>query len=136
MPAEISFFEPYVEAARSQLDDAGWDTAWQEGRAMSMEEAIEFALSDDEPAPPLDAAQASEGTRVTKQPATLTSREQDVAALVTQGLTNRQIASELSISEHTVATHIATVMKKLGFHSRAQITAWVTEQRMPPVDSD
>jgi DNA-binding CsgD family transcriptional regulator len=56
--------------------------------------------------------------------------------LVTQGLTNRKTASEFSISEHTVATHIAKIMKKLELHSCAQITAWVTAQRMRSVGSD
>jgi DNA-binding CsgD family transcriptional regulator len=35
-----------------------------------------------------------------------------------------------------VAAHIAKIMKKLGFHSRAQITAWVTERRLPSADTD
>lgn len=44
----------------------------------------------------------------------LTRREEDVAALAALGLTNRQIASELSISEHTVAIHVARILKKVG----------------------
>jgi serine/threonine-protein kinase PknK len=51
---------------------------------------------------------------------------------VARGLTNRQIATELSISEHTVANYIAKVLKKLGSSSRSQITAWVAERRTPP----
>jgi hypothetical protein len=47
-----------------------------------------------------------------------------------------QIATDLSISEHTVVTYIAKIMKKLGLHSRAQISAWVTEQRIPLVNPD
>jgi non-specific serine/threonine protein kinase len=135
MPAEQSFFERYFEVARDQLDDATWERAWQEGRAMSTEEAIEYALSD-EPAPPLDAAQVPEGTRVTQQPTTLTRREQEVAALVARGLTNRQIATELSISEHTVANHVVKILRKLGLDSRSQITAWVIERRTSPEDPD
>ncbi len=60
--------------------------------------------------------------------ATLTPREEEVAVLVSRGLTNRQIASELSISEHTVATHVAKILKKLGLTSRSRLSAWVAER--------
>jgi DNA-binding CsgD family transcriptional regulator len=62
----------------------------------------------------------------------LTPREEEVAALVARGLTNRQIASALSISEHTAANHIAKILRRLGISSRSQITAWVAERRTPP----
>jgi DNA-binding CsgD family transcriptional regulator len=48
---------------------------------------------------------------------------------VARGLTNRQIASELSISEHTAATHIRRILKKLGLQSRSQIGSWLAERR-------
>jgi DNA-binding CsgD family transcriptional regulator len=54
----------------------------------------------------------------------------EIAALVAQGLTNRQIASELSISEHTVATHVGKILKKVDLHSRSQLTAWVHQSEM------
>jgi len=53
---------------------------------------------------------------------------------VARGMTNRQIASELSISEHTVATHVRSILKKLELSSRSQITTWVTVQRLKPTD--
>jgi len=129
---EHRVYEPYMAAAHARIDDAIWETAWSEGWAMNMERAIEYALSDDEPAPTPDAAQAPEGPRIAHQPATLTRREEEVAALVARGLTNRQIASELSISEHTVATHVGKILHKLGVQSRSQVTAWVVEQRLSP----
>jgi DNA-binding NarL/FixJ family response regulator len=54
----------------------------------------------------------------------LTSREQEIAALLTRGLSNRVIALELVISPATVAKHVANIMEKLGFTSRAQIAVW------------
>jgi DNA-binding NarL/FixJ family response regulator len=48
----------------------------------------------------------------------LTSREQEVLQLVAEGLTNKAIAQELSISEHTVKFHINTIMGKLNAQSR------------------
>jgi DNA-binding CsgD family transcriptional regulator len=54
--------------------------------------------------------------------------------LVARGLTNRQIASRLSISEHTAATHVARVLKKVGLNSRLRLATWVTEQGLPSPD--
>jgi DNA-binding NarL/FixJ family response regulator len=106
MPAELYFYEPYVQAARARLEEAAWETAWSEGRAMSMEEAIEYGLSEEELAPPAASA-APEEPPIGIQAATLTRREVEIATFVAKGLTNRQIASELSVSEHTVANHVA-----------------------------
>ncbi len=52
-------------------------------------------------------------------------REVDVAHLIAEGLSNKQIAARLFISEPTVATHIRSIMNKLGYNSRAQIAGWV-----------
>ena len=62
--------------------------------------------------------------------AALTNREEKVAVLVARGFTNRQIASVLSISEHTAATHVRKILKKLGVHSRFELITWVTERRL------
>jgi DNA-binding CsgD family transcriptional regulator len=59
----------------------------------------------------------------------LTAREAQVAALVARGLSNREIARTLTIAERTATSHVEHVLDKLGFHSRAQIATWVTEQR-------
>jgi pimeloyl-ACP methyl ester carboxylesterase len=60
----------------------------------------------------------------------LTDREFEVAELVTEGLTNQAIGRRLSVTPRTVDTHVENVRRKLGVGSRAQIAAWVTEQRM------
>jgi DNA-binding CsgD family transcriptional regulator/sugar lactone lactonase YvrE len=58
-------------------------------------------------------------------PPSLTRREQEVATLVGQGLTNREIAAKLFISERTAESHVEQIRGKLGFRSRTQIAAWV-----------
>ena len=58
----------------------------------------------------------------------LTEREREVATLITQGKTNRQIAEALVLSERTVQVHITNMLGKLGFSSRAQIAAWSVEK--------
>jgi pimeloyl-ACP methyl ester carboxylesterase/DNA-binding CsgD family transcriptional regulator len=60
----------------------------------------------------------------------LTDREFEVAELVTEGLTNDAIARRLSVAPRTVETHAENIRRKLGVNSRAQIAAWVTEQRL------
>ena len=54
----------------------------------------------------------------------LSAREAEVAGLVADGLTNRQIAARLVISERTAGNHVAHILTKLGFTSRSQIAAW------------
>jgi YVTN family beta-propeller protein len=63
---------------------------------------------------------------------TLTQRESEVAGLVAQGLTNRQIATKLFISERTAEYHIEQIRNKLGFHARTQIAAWVAADQSRP----
>jgi DNA-binding CsgD family transcriptional regulator len=133
LPADQrTILEPYLTAARARLDKGAWEMAFAEGRAMPLEEAVEYALSTEESTPPASPApeQASAGA----QTPNLSRREEEVAALVARGLTNRQIASELSISEYTAATHVSKILKKLRLSSRSQLSAWVTERGLPPSD--
>lgn len=64
----------------------------------------------------------------------LTRREEEVAHLVLKGLTNRAIARELAISEHTVESHMTSIMNRLGIRSRHQLTDSLTvaDSRMTP----
>ncbi|SES29205.1 DNA-binding response regulator, NarL/FixJ family, contains REC and HTH domains [Streptomyces qinglanensis] len=57
----------------------------------------------------------------------MTSREEEVARLVAEGLTNSEIGAELFISAGTVKTHLARLQKKLGVRNRVGIAAWVWE---------
>jgi DNA-binding NarL/FixJ family response regulator len=63
----------------------------------------------------------------TERHAVLTGRQLEIARLVADDLTNRQIADRLFLSERTVETHITNILNKLGFGSRIQISRWVTE---------
>jgi DNA-binding CsgD family transcriptional regulator len=61
----------------------------------------------------------------------LTAREAEVASLVATGLTNKQVAFRLHISEWTVVNHLRQVMRKLGCSSRVQVARWVSEVAGP-----
>jgi non-specific serine/threonine protein kinase len=129
-PEDRSVLDPYLSAARSSLGEAEWQVALAEGRAMMPEQAIEYSLSAKEPVSPPPLSDRSD-----EDSAVLTAREGEVAVLVSRGLTNRQIAADLFISEHTVATHVAKILKKLGLNSRSRLSAWVAERGPEERDS-
>jgi predicted ATPase/DNA-binding CsgD family transcriptional regulator len=117
-----------LASARQALGEAAAD-AWRAGQALSLPEAVATALGAPEPPPaaarrPDSAApmQSNHG-RATG----LTAREQEVAALIARGLTNRQIGTRLVITEGTAASHVVHILDKLGFSSRAQIAVWAAE---------
>lgn len=61
-------------------------------------------------------------------PTELSAREFEIAELVAQGLTSRQIAQRLQLSARTVDSHIEHAFKKLGLNSRTRLALWVSEQ--------
>ena len=126
-PVELGVYGHYIDAARMRLEEAAWEEAWEEGKAMRVEEAVEYALAESEERrrgrTPRRSPTPNEPPTSGRPEDVLTRRELEVAALAGGGLTNRQIAEELSISEHTAATHLRRILKKLGFRSRAQLCA-------------
>ena len=101
-------------AVRKALPAAEYRAALARGNTMDRAEAIAFALGE---SPRPEPATRRGGPRLTR-------REQDVAALVAQGMSNSQIAASLVISVRTVETHVGHIMDKLGCSTRAQIAAW------------
>ncbi|MBE1456750.1 putative ATPase/DNA-binding CsgD family transcriptional regulator [Nocardiopsis terrae] len=59
----------------------------------------------------------------------LTRRELEIAQLVSTGRSNPEIARDLFITPSTAARHVANINRKMGFHSRTQITAWIERHR-------
>src|SRR5215207_9302862 len=57
-------------------------------------------------------------------PTSLTPRQSEVAALVAEGLTNRELAERLGISERSAESHLERIRLRLGFSSRSQVAAW------------
>ena len=74
-----------------------------------------------------DAAVVTRASAGDQRPGGLTARELDVLALVAKGITNRQIADRLVISERTVASHVGHILTKLGLSSRSAATAYAYE---------
>jgi len=61
----------------------------------------------------------------------LTARERDVLAQIASGVTNRQIAHRLGVSERTARTHVSSILAKLGLTSRTQAALWAVQHGLP-----
>ena len=107
--------------ALTRRDEQG-DTA--EARRLALAAAQEFRRIG-MPGPLRDAARLiatlDESRRATNP---LSARESEVANLVAAGLSNREIASRLVLSERTVETHVRSILAKLGVAKRTEIVAW------------
>lgn len=66
------------------------------------------------------AASGAPASEVTADPIDLTLREREILALLSEGLDNDAIATRLHLSTHTVRTHVANILRKLGVRSRAE----------------
>jgi predicted ATPase/DNA-binding CsgD family transcriptional regulator len=112
--------ERYYELARASLTESEFVAEQAAGRAMSLEQAVDFALN-------LPIKQGI-APKTGKTPGDLTRREREVAALIGQGKTNGEIASELFLSKRTVETHVSKILSKLGLTSRGQVIRWAIDQ--------
>ncbi|MEV0593930.1 LuxR C-terminal-related transcriptional regulator [Nonomuraea cavernae] len=116
--------EELLARARAKLGEGRTFLLWSRGRTMSPADAAQRVLDGERPA----TAGRAPRTRPAPVPhSVLTAREREIAGLLTRGLSNRAIAEELVISPATVARHIANIMEKLGYTSRAQIAVWAAE---------
>lgn len=95
------------------------DAAFARGRAMTIDDGVAFAVQGKQPSKPAAAARP-------RSHAVLTGRQLDIARLIANDLSNKQIAARLFLSERTVETHITNILNKLGLNSRTQISGWMT----------
>jgi DNA-binding NarL/FixJ family response regulator len=113
---------------------AAFAAAWAEGRELTLEQAIEYALSESEI--PADASTVPSAQELKEKFGGLTRRECEAAALIAQGKSNREIAEAMSVGLKTAETYMTRIRNKLGFDSRVQIALWAIEKGLvPPTQS-
>ena len=117
----IAFLAPLLaqaeESAMATIGASKFEAEFRAGKRLSRAAAIGLALG--EPAHAAAVASEDPGREL------LGKRETEVARLVAEGLSNKQIGVRLFISERTVDGHVRSILNKLGFNSRAQIAAWM-----------
>ena len=106
-------------SAVAALGQPKFEAEVEAGKQLSRDQAVRLALG--EPARAQGTAANPQGSEV----GLLGRREADVARLVAEGLSNKQIGARLFISERTVDSHVRSILNKLGFNSRAQIAGWM-----------
>jgi DNA-binding CsgD family transcriptional regulator len=141
-----------LEFARGQLGTSA-AALFAEGRELTAEDAIGFALGAGQAAsgPPgagagagltgpawTDPARSARaeasglnGSGAHRTAGPLTPREYEIVRLITQGLSNKEIADELVISPATAARHVANILAKLGYTSRTQVASWASRHEPP-----
>ncbi|MFC8344903.1 ATP-binding protein [Streptomyces sp. NPDC057280] len=108
--------------AREALGDPAYERAHRRGGGLTADEAVAYALGEAAPQVP------RQGSEVPPDDVVLTPRETQVAELITQGRTNRQIADALVIAQRTAEGHVERILVKLGFSNRSQVAAWFSAQ--------
>jgi predicted ATPase/DNA-binding CsgD family transcriptional regulator len=119
------FDERSENAVRDALGRARFEQAFAEGASYSFDQALALALGEDsETGAPQQAA-----TEKPRAGGALTRREWEIAELLAQGLSNKEVAARLVISQRTAESHVEHILAKLGMTSRSQVGSWVVEQQ-------
>lgn len=116
-PSARTGHDGWLSTTRAALSSAAATAAWEAGRALSLEQAFAEAMQ----------LQPPPAVREQDPIAQLSAREREVAALVAEGLTNRDIAERLVVSERTAENHVQHVLNRLGLRSRTQVAAWAVQ---------
>jgi predicted ATPase/DNA-binding CsgD family transcriptional regulator len=114
----IRTVEDAVARCRAALGPELADRAWAEGSLLSRADAIAYGRDNSWPEQPPAEVESP-----------LSDRELEIAELVAEGLTNRQVATRLTLSPRTIESHLEHIRAKLGLRSRAHIAAWSAAQQ-------
>jgi predicted ATPase/class 3 adenylate cyclase/DNA-binding CsgD family transcriptional regulator len=112
---------------RAAMGAEAFEAEYAAGRALGLERMAHDELSARQArreSQPADATEGEPAAAGSAAASVLTPRELDVLKLVAQGLSNAEIAQRLVLSEHTIHRHLANILRKLNFSSRAAAAAW------------
>ena len=123
-PVECADYERALAPARAQLGEKTFAAAWEEGRNMTLEQALASQG-------PVTAMQQSTPSSLRPSyPDGLTAREVEVLRLVALGMTDAQVADRLVLSPRTVQGHLRSIYNKLGVTSRSGATRYTVEHKL------
>ncbi|MEV6830025.1 LuxR C-terminal-related transcriptional regulator [Amycolatopsis sp. NPDC051102] len=108
--------EQCAALARKVVGDEAFDAAFAEAAGSRLDEVVRCALGE---------RPAAEPAQATAQPGGLTRRQREIAALVAQGMSNKEIAAALVLSGRTVEGHVENILVRLGLTSRTQVASWL-----------
>jgi predicted ATPase/DNA-binding NarL/FixJ family response regulator len=113
-----------VADIRLALGEATFEAIAQRSARLDVDRALAYALEET-----AESGTSDEDESVSDDPSSpLTRRQTEVARLVGRGLSNKDIAAELVISQRTAEGHVENILDRLGFGSRAQIAVWINSR--------
>jgi non-specific serine/threonine protein kinase len=107
--------------AHGRLGTGRGEAAWENGHAMTTDEALEYALGEERPA-----------EEVLTDHGPLSRREREVVTMVASGMTNKEIAQRLFIAERTAEGHVERIRNKLDVRSRTEVATWAVAHGLGP----
>lgn len=113
-------YQRTLSGLRSALGEDAFASRWAEGAALQLRQVIDLALSEAQPFTAVPTEKERFGG--------LTAREREVATLIAQGKSNREIAEAMTVGVKTIETYVTRILNKLGFDSRVQIATWAMEK--------
>jgi non-specific serine/threonine protein kinase len=116
--ADRVYLDRVAALARLALGDDAYSEHWVAGEGLSVVEAVEYGLTVEQPSLGDPMAPRNSGNQ-------LTPREREVVGLVARGMSNREIAEALIVTERTVEAHVSKALGKLGLNSRTQVAILV-----------
>ncbi|QYB00579.1 protein kinase (plasmid) [Rhodococcus sp. USK10] len=122
-PGLLVYQDECERRTRQAMSEQVFDASRRKGGALGLDAAVSYALGEPLPIPRPTTPAAGLSSILTK-------REREVADLIAEGLTNREIAARLVISPRTAQGHVEHLLHKLGFTSRAQIAVWVVQSKI------
>ena len=109
-----------VKAAQDALGEGRYAALFRDGAAQPLDRIVGLAAADDDELP-----------AAPDLPDPLTEREREIAVLVAEGMSNRDIARQLAIAKRTVDAHLGHIFAKLGISSRVRLATWLDPNRGP-----